>query len=171
MDGTTVLKKATFGHCHDGTFGVLEAVERGTVAMLIRCGAWLIASVRPPRPIELRHAAVLGRVRFRLAALHGAAAATLEHRLRTTPGIQAASASTLTGSVLLHHATAFSTAELMQSVSELHELLAHAPPGPAPPAISSSPLGSEAATWHDRLAGPLLDELVVSVETGLLART
>jgi Ca2+-transporting ATPase len=59
----------------------------------------------PPAAAEILHAAVPGRLRLRLRHLRGdaAAAQALAQRLAALPGVRAAQASAVTGSVLLHH--------------------------------------------------------------------
>lgn len=122
--------------------------------------------------IELRHAAVPGRLRLRLPALRGMATAAMEHRLRTLPGIHAAAVSPLTGSILLRHDVALSPAQLMAMVAALLGASAEgcAPSPPLPPASPQAlPPDGPARTWHAMPAAPLLDEFAVVAEAGLSA--
>jgi len=134
--------------------------------------------------IELRHAAVPGRLRLRLPALRGAAAAAaaLEHRLRASIGIHAASVSAVTGSVLLHHAADLDAEALARLVAELHgqpvpatapsqaashQGTRHQAPGHQAPGHEAGP--DAPPPWHALAPATLPAEVATPPQTGLTA--
>ncbi|MCX8135152.1 MAG: cation-transporting P-type ATPase [Roseococcus sp.] len=98
-------------------------------------------SAAPPAAAEILHAAVPGRLRLRLRHLRGdaAAARALALRLAALPGVRAAQASAVTGSVLLHHDPSLDRAALVRLAAAPEAGTALAPL--APPAAAGPP-------WH-----------------------
>lgn len=109
-----------------------------------------------PLEVEIRHAAVPGRVRLRLRALRGdpAGMAALAQRLRAAPGVELVTADPRTGSVLLHHGPGWDAARLAR----------HAAGGPAPAEAAAAP----SLPWHALAPGALLAALAAG-EAGLAA--
>ncbi len=107
-----------------------------------------------------------GRLRLVLPHLRGAPpaeAAALAQRLRSHPGILDASASSLTGSLLLHHAPVLAIEEIIGLVAADQGA---APPQRLPAAVPpASPPPAEA--WHAMPPGDLLMRFAVAADQGL----